>query len=122
MGDSEPRILTSSLGRPFQSLKRQTIRRKIVAVLWKIPNDPNAFQVSEVENILFGSQNSVREYYLENSGGAYTIDKAGLLGWYDADEPAEQYFGPPDINDSNGDGWINGHLKKWAEGIRKAAG
>jgi M6 family metalloprotease-like protein len=121
-GDSEPRRLTSSLSRPFQTLSRQhNIRRNVVAVLWKIANDPNAYPVSDIQSIIFGNINSVRQYYLENSGGNYTIEQAAVLGWYDADYPAAHYFGPPDVNDTNGDGWINGHVEKWAEGIRKAS-
>src|SRR2546429_193169 len=76
--------------------------------------------MSAVENILFGATNSVRDYYLQNSNGYYTIEKVAVLGWYDADKPASYYWGPVDTNDSDGDGWVNPHVEKWAEAIRKA--
>jgi len=62
----------------------------------------------------------VRGYFLENSGKKFTIEKAGLLGWYDADKPAEHYWGLNDVGDQDNDGWIRGHHEKWAEAIRKA--
>src|SRR5262249_53182221 len=60
----------------------------------------------------------------ENSNGYFTIENAGVLGWYDADKPADHYWNEHcanDPNDTDGDGWLNGHTEKWAEAIRKAA-
>jgi M6 family metalloprotease-like protein len=65
----------------------------------------------------------VRDYFLENSNGQFTIDVVGVLGWYDADKPAEHYWKETpqtDPNDSDHDGWLSGHAEKWAEAIRKA--
>jgi hypothetical protein len=37
--------------------------------------------------------NNVRSYYLGMSGGRFTIRNAGILGWFDALQPAAHYFG-----------------------------
>ena len=115
------RILTDRLSRPFQLMKRQHARRKIVVLLWDPhrPNDP-APSVTTIINLMFGQTNSVRDYFLENSGGRFTIDSAGVFGWFPASRPPEYWWGPPDTADSDGDGWINPHVQKWAEAIRQA--
>lgn len=121
-GDEESRHITDVVGGPFQELVRtRGVRRKLAAILWDPhrTTDP-APTLSAVENILFGPTNSVRDYYLQNSNGYYTIEKAAVLGWYDADKPASYYWGPVDTNDLDGDGWVNPHVEKWAEAIRKA--
>ena len=72
---------------------------------------------------MFGPRPSVADWLAENSSGAVTIVKAGLLGWYDADKPGEHYWSTnekTDPADRDGDGWLNGHVEKWAEAIRKA--
>lgn len=58
-----------------------------------------------------GTIGSVRSYFLENSDGLFTIDSAGVLGWYDADHPPSAYWpgGGEPGRDSG------------AEAIRKAA-
>ncbi len=122
-GDAEPRQLTDALSRPFQTLKRvRNVRRSVIAILWDPhrPTDP-APPEAAVESIIFGATNSVRDYYLENSNGYYTIERASVVGWYASDKPWQHYWGPPDTNDTDGDGWINGHVEKWAEAIRKAS-
>ncbi len=120
--DSEPRDVTDTVGGPFKELKRiRNLRRKIVVILWDPhrPGDPAPLK-QDVEATLFGVQNSVRGYFLENSNGHFTIENAGVVGWYDADRPPTHYWGPVDTNDSDGDGWVNPHVEKWAEAIRKA--
>jgi len=121
-GYSQPRLLTDALGNPFQSLKRVRTPRKIVAILWdpRRPTDPAPSRTT-IEATLFGATNSVRDYFLENSNGYFTIENAGVLGWYNADKPWSYYWGPIDTGDTNGDGWINPHVEKWAEAIRKAS-
>lgn len=115
------RILTDRLSRPFQLMKRQHARRKIVVLLWD-PHRPTdtAPSVTTINNLMFGQTNSVRDYFLENSGGRFTIDSAGVFGWFPASRPPEYWWGPPDTADSDGDGWINPHVQKWAEAIRQA--
>lgn len=121
-GDAEPRRLTDALSQPFQSLKRmRNLRHKVLAILWDPhrTTDPAPAKAA-IESIIFGATNSVRHYYLENSNGQYTIESAGVLGWYPAIKPAAYYWGPADTGDTDGDGWVNPHTEKWAEAIRKA--
>jgi M6 family metalloprotease-like protein len=73
--------------------------------------------------VLFGARPSVKDWFRENSGGRFGIESVGLLGWYDADKPADHYWSTSarkDAKDKNGDGWLNGHVEKWAEAILKA--
>src|SRR5262249_38268768 len=67
-----------------------------------------------------GATSSVRDYYLQVSGNQFTIDRAGVLGWFDASRPAAYWCGPPDTNDTDHDGSVNPHVQKWAEAIRDA--
>lgn len=116
------RRITDRLSRrPFQSMKLQFGRRNLVVILWDPhrPTDP-APSVTAIVNLIFGPTNSVRDYFLENSGGKFTIERAGVLGWFSASRPAEYWWGPPDTTDSDGDGWVNPHVQKWAEAIRQA--
>lgn len=119
--DGEVRRLTNALGRPLEPMQRISGRRKALAILWDPhrATDP-APDAASVDEVIFGSAKSVRNYYLENSGGRYTIERAGLLGWFPASRPAEYWWGPPDTNDTDGDGWIHPHVQKWAEAIRLA--
>ena len=138
----------------------------MLVILWD-PHRPDhpAPSKNAVENLIFGSKPSVSDYFLENSGGRFKMESAGVLGWYDADKSADHYWGPldqedlpedrnrngiidsgEDLNnngkldgpdgilqpdedtngngkldyDLNGDGWLSGHVEKWAEAIRKA--
>ena len=121
-GGPRLRQLIDTLTGPYREIKRtRGVRRRLLAILWD-PHRPtdSAPTRQAVEALLFGATNSVRHYYLENSNGYFTIEKAGALGWYDADKPPEHYWGPVDTNDSDGDGWVNPHVEKWAEAIRKA--
>jgi M6 family metalloprotease-like protein len=97
--------------------------RRIVAVLWD-PHRPDhpAPSRDSIEKILFGPRPSVADWFGENSGGKLRLEKAGLFGWYDADKPAEHYWDrKADDKDADRDGWINGHVEKWTEALRKAA-
>lgn len=120
--DGELRRLTDGLGAPFQSLKRQVERRQIVAILWDpMRPDHPAPSSAAIDDLIFGPANSVRDYFLENSGGKFTIERAGLAGWLPASKPPGYWWGPPDTADTDGDGWVNPHVEKWAEAIRMAA-
>lgn len=121
--DGESRRLTDAAGEPIAPLERLTGRAPIVALLWDPhrPSDP-APSSAAVDDKIFGATNSVRDYYLQQSGGAFTIERAGVLGWFDASRPPEYWWGPPDTNDTDGDGWVNPHVQKWAEAIRMADG
>lgn len=109
------------LGTTWSNLKPVLGTRKILAILWD-PHRPEhpAPAKNIVENLLFGSNSSVVGYFLENSGGRFQLENAGVLGWYDALLPASYYWGPEDPGDTNTNGWIHPHVQKWAEAIRAA--
>jgi len=135
------------LSKPFYSLQPVRGKRKVLVILWD-PHRPNhpALKKSEIENLIFGPKPSVRDYFLENSGGLFTIENAGVLGWYNAKYPWQLYWreGPYDpknlpvgdkhrwvdiqgkygakdsIRYLDDDGFIGGHSHKWAEAIIKA--
>jgi M6 family metalloprotease-like protein len=116
------RRVTDGLSRrPFQAMKTQVGRRNLVAILWD-PHRPDhiAPLPATIDNFLFGPTNSVKHYFLEISGGKFTIERAGLLGWFSASKPWEYYWGPVDPTDADGDGWIEPHHSKYAEAIRFA--
>jgi len=107
--------------KPFFGCDAVTAERPMLTILWD-PHRPDhpAPAKADVEQLLFGAERSLRGYFLENSGGRFTLANAGILGWYDADKPGEHYWGPPDEGDQDGDGWTSGHTEKWAEAVRKA--
>ena len=95
--------------------------RNLLVVCWD-PHRPDhaAPALSSVENLIFASASSVRDYYIVNSHNRLHLNNAGVKGWYDAAKSADYYWGPEDTNDSNGDGWIHPHVEKWAEAVKKA--
>jgi M6 family metalloprotease-like protein len=119
--DGEARRLTDASGNALAPLQRSSGRRQVVSILWdpQRPTDP-APPVPAVENVVFGSTMSARDYFLQTSGGKFTIERAGVLGWFPASRPADYWWGPHDTNDTDGDGWVNPHVQKWAEAIRLA--
>ena len=119
--DGESRRLTDATGEPIAPLRRKQGRAKVVAILWdpKRATDP-APPVAAVDATVFGAVNSARDYYVQVSGNAFTFDRAGVFGWFPASRPASYWWGPPDTNDSDHDGWIHPHTQKWTEAIRAA--
>lgn len=119
--DGESRRLTDATAEPVPPMGHRQGRRQVVALLWDPhrPTDP-APAVADVDSTIFGPSASARDYYLEVSGGAFTIERAGLFGWFDASRPADYWWGPPDTNDTDHDGWVHPHVQKWAEAIRDA--
>ncbi|UCC97394.1 MAG: hypothetical protein JSW66_16305, partial [Phycisphaerales bacterium] len=141
-------------------------RRRVLVILW----DPHraghpAPSRNAIDNLICGSKPSVSDYFWENSGGRFSMECVGVLGWFNANKPASHYWGPKDQEDlpedrnnnglldpgedlnSNGvldgpdgimqpdedtngngkldydldgNGWISGHVEKWAEAIGKA--
>jgi len=119
-GDGEARRLTDAVRRPFQSLAPvRRARRQVLTILL----DPHrqghlAPAKADVEATLFGDGDSVRRYFLEVSNGQFTIENAGILGWYDAELPADYYWTPgPDV----AGGWQNRHHRRYREAIEHAA-
>jgi len=91
---------------------KRNLRRKVLTILWDThkPNIPQPAK-STVENAVYGAADSARDYYLKNSDGRFTIENAGVLGWYDSDYPPSEY-------------WPGGGVAgrdSGAEAIRKAA-
>lgn len=116
--DSGSIDLALGLRQPFKSLSPAIRERKVLTILWdpQIPDCPPAISKDAVVSAIFGETNSVRSIFRENSGGAFKLENAGVLGWYPADKPAEHYWNHP----AGSDEWISGHAEKWTEAIRKA--
>ncbi|MDL1981949.1 MAG: immune inhibitor A [Deltaproteobacteria bacterium] len=100
----QPRTMTDQIGETYRSISRmRNTQRKVLVVLWDphypgIPQSPEA----DIIDALFGSSNSMRNYFLENSGGTFIIQNTGVLGWYDAPLPLEYYDNPDDPHDKAG--------------------
>ena len=106
------RRLTDSMSQPYATLKRKRgVRHKVLTILWD-PHQSNWIATSRaiLEDALFGGSNSVRDYFLENSRGQFTIENKAVLGWYDFDYPPSAYWPMSGIGRDSG-----------AEAIRKAA-
>jgi hypothetical protein len=86
---------------PFGVITPAAGTRPILTIFWD-PHQPGNPPPSktQVASLLFGNSHSVRDYFLENSYGKFTISNAGFLGWYDALEPWQFYrregpYAPP---------------------------
>lgn len=90
----QPRTLTDAVSAPYQSIKRMRyVTRKVLVVLMDQHYDNPIGRPSraDVEKTVFGSSMSVRGFFLENSGGAFTIGEVATLGWYEGDKPTSYY-------------------------------
>jgi len=105
----------------FHDVKPVSGEIPLLVICWD-PHRPDhpAPAINDVQNHIFGNYPSVRDYFLVNSNTRFFIKDVGIKGWYDADKPPEHYWAADDPSDANGDGWISGHVEKWAEAIRKA--
>lgn len=115
---TQPRLLTDAVQQPTHGISRVRARRRLVTILWD-PHRPEhpAPTRETVRQSLFGATNSMRDYFLVNSSGYFTVDEVATFGWFDADKPADHYWNhPADAND----GFASGHVEKWTEAIRKA--
>jgi M6 family metalloprotease-like protein len=93
---------------------------RLLVVLW----DPGRKDqgprptAKEIEDSLFGPQaESLREFYLNQSGGKAVIEKVAVIDWLKADKPADHYWKHPE---KAADGFKDGHVEKWAEALGKA--
>ncbi len=102
----------------------------VVTILWvprRLSIDKPGLYIptpSELNNTLFGPRPSVNDWFVENSGGNFRLTSAGILGPYTSDKDWTHYWNETpetDPNDQDGDGWVTGHIEKWAEAIRKAS-
>ncbi len=68
--------------------------RRVLVILWD-PHYPNVERPTEhqVEQAIFGSGRSARNYFAENSDSRFGIVSAGVFGWYEADHPLDWYDG-----------------------------
>ncbi len=66
--------------------------RPVLTILWDPhrpdhgePTQPDqtSIPVASVVAALYGAANSTRDYFLKASGGRFTIENAGVLGWFD---------------------------------------
>lgn len=109
----QERQIVDALRTPVYGVKRtRNVRRDVLTIIWD-PHKPGVPRPSRasVEAAVLGATNSVRDYYLENSDELYTIESAGVMGWYDSDYGPDEYW-PPDGSPGRDSG---------AEAIRKAA-
>ena len=95
----------------FTVQRLRNVRRKVLTILWD-PHRPIAPRPdrSVVEAAVLGATDSARAYYIENSDGLYTIESAGVLGWFDSDREPGEYWPPGGAGRDSG-----------REAIRKAA-
>ena len=111
--DSTERDLVREIQRPAFGLEPQRgVRRKVLTILWDPGKDdvPPRADVDAMREVIHGTVDSVRDYFLEVSHGQFTIENAGVLGWYDSDYPPEEYWpGGGEVGRDSG-----------AEAIRKA--
>lgn len=114
--NGDERELVDALRRPAFSLQRsRKIRRRVLTILAD-HHKPGIARPSReaVEAAVLGAAESVRDYFLENSDGLFTIDNAGIFGWYDADHEPCDYWPFLCDRDENGRDSV-------AEAIRKVA-
>lgn len=97
--------------------------RHVLTILWD-PQRPNmpAPSLSSLQSMLFGASDSASDYYRRVSGGKFTLENAGILGPYDAEENWQHYWQNPypacDSPDTTG--YTGGHQRKWAEALTEA--
>ncbi len=96
--------------------------KNLLVLLWD-PQDTDGRKVWDkqvIDDLIFGTGTSVKNYYAQESGGSVTINKVGVMGWYSALKPASHYWATPDPTDADGAGYIHRHNEKWAESILDA--
>ncbi|MEV6597118.1 hypothetical protein AB0M36_09685 [Actinoplanes sp. NPDC051346] len=91
---------------------KRNLRRKVLTILWD-PHKPTIPRPTReaAEASVLGATRSVRDFFLQNSGGQFTIENAGVFGWYDSNYAPSEYW-PTDGRPGRDSG---------AEAIRKAA-
>jgi len=106
---------------PFNELKPITGDYPLLVICWdpQRPDHP-APTLTAVQNLIFGAYPSVQDYFNVNSYNRFRLNDVGMKGWYLADKAWSHYWAAEDPTDADGDGWISGHVEKWAEAIRKA--
>jgi M6 family metalloprotease-like protein len=122
------REVTDALSAPFASMAPARGKTgKLLVIFWMPTGMPlTELPRSAVEQAFVGKTNSVKSYYEENSGGAYSIDVAAFLPrkeqgqseWYPSAYPGAYYW---QLNGEKvHDGWLSTHAEKYAEAITRA--
>ena len=142
--DAESRQITDKLVDDFAPLAQQRgKRRRLVVILWdpQRPGHP-APPRAAVENAFMGAANSVRQFFRESSLDRFNFEVVEFLppsgpggpDWYTAQKPGAHYWDNPDPQSANPatanpnyhhnkyqDGWLSGHVEKYAEAVWMAA-
>lgn len=99
-------------------------KKNVLVILWD-PHRPSypAPKKEDIEKILFAPSNSAKDWFLQNSWGKVDLVNAGVLGWYDApqDKQGDHYWDNLNHQNKYNDGWLSGHVEKWADAVRRAA-
>jgi M6 family metalloprotease-like protein len=108
-----------------EKMKPISGKRHVLAILWdpQRPDHP-APSKQDIDQLLFETTKSIKDWFKQNSGGKLEMVRAGVLGWYKADKEAKHYWeetASKDPYDKDGDGFLEGHVEKWTEAIKKAA-
>ncbi len=96
----QPRVWTDHIGNPYRGVtRRRNLRRRVITILW----DPHYPGIPQPDKASVTAQlASMRQYFVENSGGTFQLQDMGTLGWYDADQPLEYYDNESDPHDKAG--------------------
>lgn len=133
--DQKPRNLVEHLAAPYEGLKRMRgVERDLLVILWDW-NDPRFLRPNraDLDNLIFGSTNSLNDYFQENSNGHFSIRRVDVRGWYDAKLPHGDYqyidwtdldsdgvIDPNEPQDLNSDGFVNQWHLRYKEAVEMA--
>ena len=94
--------------------------RKLLTILLD-PNRPEfaAPSLADVTLGLFGPH-GVADYFTQVSGGRFTVQNVGVIGWFDTAHSASHYWTHGDCNDPASDGFTGGHQERWVEALQHA--
>lgn len=98
--------------KPDCGIKPIVGKRNVLVLLWDPQRaDHPAPSKKAVEDLIFGPNLSVNNYFVENSGGRFSLENVGVLGWYKSDkQPGEIYWCHWDQEDLFEDRNCNGKI------------
>ena len=80
--------------------------------------DEETFSPADMTAAMFGASESVNGWFVNNSGGRFRITNAGVVGWYQASQPATYYWDPTwDSCADNASGFSSGHAARLSEAV-----
>ncbi len=96
----------------YEQLNPAIGERKVLVILWDPGRQEHKRTLTkrDIQKLIFGEDTSVKDYFLENSGQSLELKNVGILGWYDANESAETFWGHWDQEDLPEDRNQNGQL------------